>query len=90
MKERYEVLKQARIFSHYTVEAFAIKTNLSVGYIQKLEAGEINNLEYIYSKYADALRIPIGRIKKVISEAEKGRWEKCKIADEVNRMLQII
>lgn len=86
MKVKNEVLKQARICSLNTVESLSARLNLSVGYIRKLEAGEINNLEYIYPKYARALRIKEGCLKKVMLDAEREGWDSEKIRAEVEKI----
>jgi len=88
MKARNEVLKQARICSNKTIEFLSTSMNLSVSYIMRLEAGEIQNLDYIYGKYAKALGIPVGCLKKVISNAEKEKWEAEQIAIEVKKAIE--
>ena len=83
MKIRNEVLKQLRIWARYTVAELSTKIGLSESYFLRLEAGEIENVEYIYKRYADALRIPLNKMKKLINDAERGNWDKDKIASEV-------
>jgi len=87
-KNKNEVLKQLRILSKLSVEALAEATGLSQGYINRLEAGEVENLSYIYGKYAKALRIQEGKIRRMAERAEKENWSASQIVAEVRSLVE--
>ena len=88
MKVKNEILKQMRIYSGKTVAELSACIRLTTSYIERLEAGNVENLDYIYPKYATALRVKEGSIKRIIFVAEKECWDSERIKTEVIRMLE--
>lgn len=88
MKNKNEVLKQVRIASKQSVESLAEATGFSPAYIKRLEAGEVENLSYIYAKYARALRIQEGKIRRLAERADKENWTVSQIEAEVRALVE--
>lgn len=89
MKVGNELLKQLRICSGKSVEEFAKESNFSVGYIRRLEADEVNNLEYIYPRYAKALGIREKLLKEIALKAIRQEWNHEKIVVTAKKMMRI-
>lgn len=90
MKERYEVLKQIRLYAGYDIVSFTKKLGFSsVSYVQNVERGVIENVEYIYERYAKVLGIRQVTLKTLIKDSEKNHYTSQEIASEIKRMLKV-
>lgn len=90
MKQRYEVLKQMRLCLRSSLESFTEELGFSSAtYVAKVEQGKINNVEYIYSRYAKVAGIKVNTLKVLIKEAEKNNYTSEEIAAELRRTLRL-
>ena len=90
MKERYEVLKQIRICLGWPIDTFTEMLGFSsVEYVENVEAGKINNVEYIYQRYARVAGIKPSSLRVFINDAERKSYSAKDINLELKKMLRI-
>lgn len=90
MKERYEVLRQIRLYMRDDIETFTKELGFSSAeYVKGVESGRIANVEYIYDRYAKLIGIKSVTIKMMVKEAEKNHYTSQEIASELRRILKV-
>lgn len=90
MKARYEVLKQIRLCLRAPIESFTKELGFSsVSYVEKVEDGKINNVEYIYERYAKIIGIKVSSLRAFIGEAERNNYTPETINAEIRKIMKL-
>ena len=90
MKERYEVLKQIRLCLRWPIDTFTEMLGFSSpSYVQNVEDGKVNNVEYIYQRYAKVAGIKPSTLRAFINEAEREHYSVETIVSVLKQMLRI-
>ena len=90
MKERYEVLKQIRLCLGWPIDTFTEMLGFSSpSYVRKVEDGKINNVEYIYQRYARVAGIKPSTLRGFINEAERENYSAETIVTVLKQILRM-